>query len=141
MNGGCPEKTSGNLDSSGQPSSPGEKRVTGHPGPYKCDRHSFTTNSTWLFTELHFKSVHDLCQFAFVCSKCSKEWPSINSVPSHYARCKGRVVPVSIPFTSKNTCSSSGVSFDTKNGLHCNAKELIQLLFWKLGIKKRKPAA
>ncbi|KRZ69036.1 hypothetical protein T10_8934 [Trichinella papuae] len=107
----------------GQPSSHGEKRVIVYPGPFKCHLCSFTS-STWLSTELHFKIVHNFCQFMFVCSKCSKEWPSINSVTNHYACYKGGVAPVNIPSTSTSTyaCSSCGAFFDTKNGLQLHCK-------------------
>ncbi|KAL1233093.1 Retrovirus-related Pol polyprotein from type-2 retrotransposable element R2DM [Trichinella pseudospiralis] len=99
VDGGRPEKTSESSDSSGQPFSAGVKR-----------------------------SVHCCRPFNFVCSKCSKEWTSINAVTSRHARYKGGVASAIIPSTtvSPNVCSSCGAAFDTKSGLqlHCKRSHL-----------------
>ncbi|KRZ01857.1 Retrovirus-related Pol polyprotein from type-1 retrotransposable element [Trichinella zimbabwensis] len=134
-----PEKTSGSLDLPGQLPSPGEKRVIIYPVPYKCDFCSFTS-TTWLSTELHLKSVHSCRLFSFTCSKCTKEWTSINSVASHYARCKGGIAPANIPPSSASTyaCSSCGACFDTNSGLQLHRKRAHPDAFLQTCVQKTK---
>ncbi|KRX18215.1 Retrovirus-related Pol polyprotein from type-1 retrotransposable element [Trichinella nelsoni] len=125
--GGVPEKTSGTLDIPGQPSSSCEKRAISYPGPFGCNACSFTS-TTWLSMELHFKCVHNIREFVFLCSKCEKSWPSINPVASHYPRCIGSVKAVVDPSSLANTCTTCGSSF----GLDPACKNINQVLAERL---------
>ncbi|KRX12852.1 Retrovirus-related Pol polyprotein from type-2 retrotransposable element R2DM [Trichinella nelsoni] len=72
--------------------------------------------------ELHFKCVHNIRDFVFRCSKCEKSCPSINSVASHYPRCKGSVKAAVLFSSLANTRTTCGSSCGTFSGLQLHRK-------------------